>query len=107
MDIWKGNHHGEPVCIKAIRTQDSARLAEIEKVCGLLLLSEANSVCFTLDLPSQNQWAQVHFASKPTPCHQGFKDTVSILPNESVDARWEYYPVYPDDPRCRPADVGM
>jgi hypothetical protein len=32
-DIWKGNHHGEPVCIKALRPQDPIRLREIEMVC--------------------------------------------------------------------------
>ena len=99
-DIWKGSRHGESVCIKAIRTQDPTRLTEIEKVCASSLLSEVNSVCFTPDLPSQNQWAQVNFASEPTPCHQGFKDTVSVLHHESMDARREHYPVHPDEPGC-------
>jgi hypothetical protein len=64
-------------------------------------------VRFTLDLPWKNQRAQVHFTSEPTPCHSGFEDTVSVLHHESVDAGWEYYPVYPDEPGCGPVDVGM
>ena len=81
--------------------------SEIEKVCASSLVSEANSVHFTLDLPSQKQWTQVNFASEPTPRHQGFEDTVSILYHESMDAGWEHYPVYPGESGCRPVDVGM
>ena len=48
-DIWKGNYHGEPVCIKAIRTQDPIRLREIESVCCPFILPEAyySSSCQT------------------------------------------------------------
>ena len=38
MDVWFGNRQGEQVCIKAIRTWDPTRLAEIEKVCASSLL---------------------------------------------------------------------
>jgi hypothetical protein len=51
-DIWKGNYRGEPVCIKAIRTQDPIRLKEIERVCGSFISSEAYSTCFTPDISS-------------------------------------------------------
>jgi hypothetical protein len=43
-DIWKGSYHGEPVCIKAIRTLDAARLRGIRNVCGSFILSRARSV---------------------------------------------------------------
>ena len=36
-DIWKGEYHGEPVCIKAIRTQVPVCLTEIERVCGYFI----------------------------------------------------------------------
>jgi hypothetical protein len=51
-DTWKGNHHGEPVCIKAIRTQDLIRLRGMERVCGSFMLPEAHSVRFIPDIPS-------------------------------------------------------
>ena len=37
-DIWKGRYHGEPVCVKAIRTQYPICLMEIEKVCVSFVL---------------------------------------------------------------------
>ena len=51
-DIWKGNHHGEPVCIRAVWTRDPLFLREIDRVCGSLNLSEAYSVCPIPDVPS-------------------------------------------------------
>jgi len=33
-DIWKGNYHGEQVCIKAIRARSMTRLEEIRRVRG-------------------------------------------------------------------------
>jgi hypothetical protein len=35
-DIWKGDYHGEPVCIKVIRgiEKNSVRLETIRKMCG-------------------------------------------------------------------------
>ena len=62
-DIWRGNHHGEPVCVKAIRTQDQTRLKEIERVCSSFLFLEPYSPHFIPDPPSRNQWAQTHFPS--------------------------------------------
>lgn len=32
VDVWKGNSHGNPVCIKAIRTRNSANLQKIKMV---------------------------------------------------------------------------
>ena len=40
VDVWKGNRHGEPVCIKAIRIQDTIRLKELKRVRGTFLFSE-------------------------------------------------------------------
>jgi uncharacterized protein Usg len=99
-DTWKGNSDGELVSIKAIRTQDPIRLREVEKVCGLFLLSEANSLCWIPDLPSRNQRVQAHFASKRTPRHGGFRDIVSVLHHEFMDARWKYRPVCMDESGC-------
>ena len=31
--IWKGNHHGEPVCIKAIRATNLTRLGGVKRIC--------------------------------------------------------------------------
>jgi hypothetical protein len=39
-DIWKGNYHGEPVCIKTVRTRDTLLLREVEKVCSSLNVSQ-------------------------------------------------------------------
>ena len=33
-DIWKGQHDGNPVCVKAFRTQTAANLEKIKRVCG-------------------------------------------------------------------------
>jgi hypothetical protein len=32
-DTWKGNHDGNPVCVKAFRTYTADALIEIKKVC--------------------------------------------------------------------------
>ena len=45
-DIWKGNYHGEPVYIKAIRTREWSPLREIKRVCGYFIYqrcAECNS----------------------------------------------------------------
>jgi hypothetical protein len=49
-DIWKGNYHEEPVCIKAIQTQDMTCLREVRRVCGPSTLLEAYSVRSIPDL---------------------------------------------------------
>ena len=51
-DIWKGNHHGEPVSIKAIRTQDLVRLKEIRRVCNHLIYQRRteHTSCQTFNL---------------------------------------------------------
>jgi hypothetical protein len=97
-DIWKANYHGEPVCIKAIRTQDPARLGEIGNVCGLYILSETHSAHSIPDTSSRNQWTQV--PSERTPHRRDFRHTVSTLRHDSVDAGWEHRPVYEDKPGC-------
>ena len=45
-DFWKGIYRGEPVCIKAIRTQDPIRLKEIKRVYGSFLISKMHSSGF-------------------------------------------------------------
>jgi hypothetical protein len=50
-DMWKGNDHGELVCIKAIRGQDMIRLKEVRRVCGSFLFSEVYSAYFIPGLP--------------------------------------------------------
>ena len=50
-DMWRGNYHGELVCIKAIRAQDPAHLKEIKSVCGSFLLPEVHSARLISDLP--------------------------------------------------------
>jgi hypothetical protein len=51
-DIWKGNFKGKPVCVKAVRTQDTIRLREIENVWSSFVSLEVYSVSFLLDLLS-------------------------------------------------------
>jgi serine/threonine protein kinase len=45
MDIWKGKHRGEPVCIKAVRTRNRTRLKEIKSVCGFFFLYRRRTEC--------------------------------------------------------------
>jgi hypothetical protein len=42
-DIWKGNYHGELVCIKVVRARDPTVLKEVESVRNSSLLSEVYS----------------------------------------------------------------
>ena len=106
-DIWKGNRHGEPVCIRAIWTRDPLLLREIERVCGSLNLSEAYSVCPIPDVPSRCQWGHEHLTSERAPYYRGVRDAVSVLHHESVDAEREHHPVHQNALGCRPVDVGM
>jgi len=36
MDVWKGNYHGDQVCIKAIRMRDTSDLEKTKRVRGSL-----------------------------------------------------------------------
>ena len=36
-DIWKGQRDGREMCIKAFRTQTTANLDKIKRVCGDIL----------------------------------------------------------------------
>ena len=36
-DIWKGQHDGNRVCLKAFRTQTAANLDKIKRVCRVVL----------------------------------------------------------------------
>ena len=38
VDVWRGNYHGKPVCIKAIRTRNSSNLKKIKEVRRSLIL---------------------------------------------------------------------
>ena len=40
VDVWRGNYHGNPVCIKAIRTRNKSNLQKIKKVHDSLFWSE-------------------------------------------------------------------
>jgi hypothetical protein len=33
-DIWKGNYHGEPVCIKAVRRDNPIVMGKIKRICA-------------------------------------------------------------------------
>jgi len=105
-DIWKGDYHGEPVCVKVIRTQNWSPLMEIESVCGSFILSEMYSVHSVPDIPSCDHRGQTQPSSERAPHHRGFGDIVSALHRESMDAEWEYHPVCPDEPGCRSAGTG-
>ena len=50
-DIWKGEYHGEPVCVKVIRTRNPTPLMKIKNVRGSLYFSEMYSVRFAPDIP--------------------------------------------------------
>ena len=68
-DIWKGKFDGEPVCVKAIRTQDPIRLREIESVCSSFVSLETYSASSVLDLLLRSRWARAHFPSERTLHH--------------------------------------
>jgi hypothetical protein len=105
-DVWKGNYHGEPVCIKAIRTLDLYHLKKTKRVCGSFILPKVYSAGFMPDLPWGDQQARAHFPPKHTSHHRGFGDTVSVLHRKSVDARREHHPVHQGESKCRSADAG-
>ena len=105
-DIWKGEYHGEPVCVKVIRTENQTPLMEIKRVRASFISSEMYSVQPIPDIPPCALGGKAQPSSKRAPRHQGFGDFVSTLHHESVDARWEHRPVRPDEPGCRSADPG-
>jgi len=65
--------------------------------------SEAYSVRFIPDVPPCDQREQAQFSSECAPCNPGLGE--AVLHHESVDARWEYYSVYQNEPGCRPSDT--
>jgi hypothetical protein len=45
-DIWKGNYHGEPVCIKAVRETKPISLRAIKKMCGYFYIGRTKRASF-------------------------------------------------------------
>ena len=43
VDVWRGKYHGNPVCIKAVRTRNKSNLQKIKKVHGPFFQSESHS----------------------------------------------------------------
>jgi hypothetical protein len=105
-DIWKGSYDGELVCVKAIRTQHPIRLRKIERVCSSFIESETYLARFIPDIAPCNKGEQAQSPPERAPHHWGFGDSVSVLHHESVDARWEHYPVHPNKHGCRSVDAG-
>ena len=90
-DIWRGEYHGKPVCVKVARGQLLRDLRMVKRVRGdHSIRSEVCSarIHFIPDLPSCGRRDQAQFSSECTPHHPGFRGTVSILHHESVDGRW-------------------
>jgi len=66
-DIWKGDYHGQSVCIKVIRTQDSTALLKIKSVGGSPLLPETYSPRFILGVPSCNRRGKARSSPERAP----------------------------------------
>ena len=104
-DLWKGDYRGEPVCVRAIRLRDPARLTDIKTVRDPSRLLRSRSVRIIAGILSCEQRGQ---ASSQRAAHRrGFRDTVSALHHESMDDEWEHRQVYPGQRRCRSAVVSM
>ena len=105
-DIWKGRYHGEPVCIKVVRTQNPIRLREIKRVRDSLILLVVHLARSIQDLQSSNQRGQAHLPSEHTSNHRGIRHAVSTFCSDPVDAGWEHQPVHRNPPRSQPVDTG-
>ena len=103
-DIWKGEYHGELVCIKATRG-DPNNLEGAQQVRNRFIQSEVYQVRFVLEMPSCDRREHTQPSSERAPHHPGFECAVSALHYESVDAKWEYYSVYPSQYWCQPSDA--
>ena len=106
-DTWKGSHRGALVCIKAIRLRYPPDEWEIDRVCTSFVFSEVYSVRFLPDISSCSGRDQAQPSSKCTLSHRGFRDIISVLHHESVDAQWEYHSVRRGEPGGQSADAGM
>lgn len=105
-DIWKGDHHGEPVCIKVIRTRKSIPLEKIKKVCGSFILLETCSVRSIPGISCCKGRGETRPTSERAPRYRGFRGIVSALHHESMDVEWEHHPVHPGEPGCQSVDTG-
>jgi len=94
VDILRKNYHGNPVCIKVIRTQSTTYLEKIKKVCDSFIKPELISLHSTLDPLPPSRRVQEPFPSECTPRHSGFGDAVPTLHHESMDARWEHHELH-------------
>ena len=106
-DVWKGNYHGNPVCIKAIRTRNKSNLEKIKKVHGSPIRLESSSSHATLGLFSRRSRAQAFFAPEYTSYCSDFGGLVPILYYESLDDGWGYREVHPDQFWCQQTDAGI
>lgn len=99
-DIWKGDYRGKPVCVKVIRLRDPTALMEIGDVRNSCILSEVHSGRFVSDISSCERRGQTSSSSERTPRHRSFRNAISALHHESVDAEWKHRPVHPGELRC-------
>jgi len=104
-DIWKGEYHGEPVCVKVARGRFLGELRKVEEVQNPSIQSEVYSVRFIPDIPSRGRREQAQFSSECASCHPGFGGTVSGLYHESVGAKWEHRSVHQSEPGRRSSDA--
>ena len=106
-DIWKGEYHGEPVCIKVARGRYLSELVKVKEVRRTIYSIGGVLSLLIPDIPSHGQRGRAQFSSKCAPCHSGFEWTVSGLHHEFVDARWEHLSVHQSKPARRSSDACM
>lgn len=88
VDVWRGNYHGNPVCIKAIRTRNSANLRKIKMVHTFLTrLIIVSNLTFMPDLLPRSWGVQAFLSSEHTSCCSDFGVALPILHHESLDVR--------------------
>jgi hypothetical protein len=107
IDVWRGKYHGNPVCIKFIRTRNKANLRKMKKVHGSLFRPESNSPSILPDLSSRRSRVQEFFPPKYTSRRSSFAGFVPVLYHESMDARRKHYAVHEEESECQSANAGM
>ena len=107
VDVWRGSYHGNPVCIKAIRTRNESTLGKIKRVHGSLVPSGLNSPRISTDVLSRSSRVQTLFPSKCTSHHSGFGGAASVLYHQPMDVGREYHAVHPEESECRSVNAGI